>query len=431
MQKRIFTNFAVLIITCVVLLAVSFGVLFYRAAQTHEMSAVRDKAYLIAGLFNQETFYQGTFEYIENLETGGTRITIISRDGWVLSDSHPSTDISINRGDRAEFIQAKAQGSGEAIRSSDTLGVETFYYAIRLTDGSVLRLSRTLYSLGEVLISTLPALFVVTFIILILAQLIAHRLTLNIIKPFTEADFESLKDRASQQAKAETHRKEFTANVSHELRTPLTTISALAEMIANGMAKPEDITEFSGKISNHAKRLVNIIDDIIRLSEFDESKVEKDFAFFDIYELAKTVIGNLQDKAAEKSVKVELTGQPQNIKANSRLLDELMYNLVENGIKYNKEGGNVNLSISEDESRCKITVADTGIGIAKEHQSRVFERFYRADNSRSKKTGGTGLGLSIVKHIVEHHKGKITINSNEGEGTSIVCYIPIDSNMLN
>jgi len=227
----------------------------------------------------------------------------------------------------------------------------------------------------------------------------------------------------TEQHKAETQRKEFTANVSHELKTPLTTISALAEMMASGMAKADDVAGFSQKISDHTKRLINIIDDIIRLSEFDESKAERDFTTFDIYELAQTVIISLQDKAAEKSVSVELTGQPLQIKANSRLLDELIYNLLDNGIKYNKDGGNVTINISEENGKCKISVSDTGIGIAEEHQSRVFERFYRADASRSKKTGGTGLGLSIVKHIVEHHNGNVVLESEEGAGTTIVCYI--------
>jgi len=560
LQKRIFLNFAGLILICVVLLAVSFGLLFFRAAQSHEMDGVRDKAYLVAGLINQ-----GNFEYIQSLDSGGTRITIISPDGWVLSDSHAGVDLTVSRNNRTEFIQAIAYGSGEAIRSSDTLGTETFYYAIRLHDESVLRLSRTLYSLGEVVISSLPGLVAVTIIILVLAYLIAHRLTRKIVKPLAQVDFDNigtfadsalseplyeelwpyikkidyqkheianqlmiLESRAetieaivgnmreglvmldekglvmtankgaldifeisckddivhkntrhfyrdpefikavkkclggahlemnftrndkvynvflnpviydeksrgaiiffldtTEQSKAETQRREFTANVSHELKTPLTTILALSEMMANGMAKADDVSDFSSKISNHAKRLMNIIGDIIRLSEFDENKAQKDFSTFDIYELAKLVIANLQEKAAEKSITIKLIGQPLKIRANSRLLDELMVNLIDNGIKYNKEGGNIVLSISKESGWCKISVTDTGIGISKEHKHRIFERFYRVDSSRSKKTGGTGLGLSIVKHIAEHHNGKVVLDSTEGMGTTIVCYIGV------
>ncbi|MCL2387187.1 MAG: ATP-binding protein [Defluviitaleaceae bacterium] len=586
MQKRIFWNFAGVILICIVVLALSFGVLFFRAAQTHERAAIRDKAYLVAGILNHDAF-------VPNLTSGGTRLTIISPDGWVLSDTHAGTDFTVNRGDRLEFIQAIAYGSGEAIRRSDTFGAETFYYAIRLQDGSVLRLSRTLYSLGEVFTSTLPALIVVTIIILVLAHVTAHRLTRKIIKPLSEVDFETttvsaeflyeelwpyikkiehqkheissqlmtLRTRAetieaiianmreglvildekglvmavnksvldifgrtkdiiqkniqhiyrdpefaqtvkkclagahletsitrndrvynvylnpvisndtfsaktvphspyedsanlqdccgadmalfyrkkyesshgaiiffldtTEQFKAETQRREFTANVSHELKTPLTTISALSEMIANGMIKPEDVSTYSSKISGHTQRLINIIEDIIRLSEFDEKKAEKNFDIFDIYELAKSVITALHEKATERSVAIKLEGQPLILKANSRLLDELMFNLIDNGIKYNKDGGNVTLHLSEEPNWCKITVTDTGIGISKEHQQRVFERFYRVDSSRSKKTGGTGLGLSIVKHITEHHNGKITVESTEGAGTTIICHIPL------
>ena len=227
----------------------------------------------------------------------------------------------------------------------------------------------------------------------------------------------------TEQHKAEIQRREFTANVSHELKTPLTTISALSEMMSNGMAKTEDTSDFLDKIKSHTKRLINIIDDIIRLSEFDESKAEKNFMTFDIYELAKTVISSLQDKAAEKSITIDLTGQPLLINANSSLIDELLFNLIDNGIKYNNNGGNVNVSISQENELCKISVTDTGIGISKDHQNRIFERFFRVDASRSKKTSGTGLGLSIVKHIIEHHNGKITVSSTKDIGTTISCYI--------
>ena len=554
------------------LLALSFGLLFFRAAQAHEMDSIRDKAHLVTQLLNR-----GIFEHAESLEGGDTRITIISPYGWVLSDSYTGADLTVNRNDRIEFIQAITYGTGETIRRSDTFGAETFYYAIRLQDNSVLRLSRTLYSLGEVFTSTIQALFLVTIIILALAHFIAHRLTRNIIRPLVEVNFENtdtiansllmeslyeelwpyikkidhqkqeianqmmiLRNRAetieaiianmheglvildekglvmaanksvldifviseqqeiiqkniqhiyrdpeftqavrqcldgahleisflrndkvynaflnpvlhhqksltqnideveedsrgaiiffidtTEQFKAEIQRKEFTANVSHELKTPLTTISALSEMMANGMAKTEDISNFSSKISSHTKRLINIIDDIIRLSEFDESKTEKDFTIFDIYELAQSVIAALQEKANERNVTIELIGQPLMINANSHLLDELIFNLIDNAIKYNKESGNIILNICEENGWCKISVTDTGIGIPTEHQNRIFERFYRVDSSRSKKTGGTGLGLSIVKHITEHHNGKIVLESIENIGTTIICYIAL------
>jgi len=229
----------------------------------------------------------------------------------------------------------------------------------------------------------------------------------------------------TDQQRAETQRREFSANVSHELKTPLTTISALSEMIAQGMAKSEDIEFFAKRITEQSGRLLVLIDDIIRLSEFDEGASERELSVFNLRELAESVIASLKDSAG--SVQIELVGEDFEISANYRMIDELLYNLIDNGIKYNKKDGKVTVSITKAEAgQFKISVSDTGIGISKEHQSRVFERFYRADKSRSKKTGGTGLGLSIVKHIVEHHNGRITLKSAEGTGTTIVCYCSPD-----
>ena len=229
---------------------------------------------------------------------------------------------------------------------------------------------------------------------------------------------------ATEKHQAERQRREFSANVSHELKTPLTTISALSEMMENGMVRQEDVKDFAVRISGQAKRLINIIDDIIRLSEFDEGRINKDYTLFDLGELAASAIAGLQEQAKEKNVLVQLIGGKHEVFANRRMIDELLYNLVENGIKYNKNGGQVTVALSEENGFCKISVADTGIGIPKEHQSRVFERFYRVDKSRSKKTGGTGLGLSIVKHIVELHGGRIELESAENTGTTVTCYLP-------
>jgi len=523
------------------------------------MAAIRDNANLIAHILNQSGY-----EHAEDIRGGNTRMTIICADGWIIMDSHHTADITTNRSGREEFIQATIHGRGEAIRDSDTLRAVTFYYAIRLQDGSILRFSRTLNSLGQVVPAILPILVMLTLAIFLLAYIAAYRLTRRIIKPLLEVDFENtniipgyghnttlyeeiwpyikkiehqrleiskqlatsrhradtieaiisnmregllildenalvmvanksvldifkiskeidIKDKnirhifrdlefnqnvktcykgkhlemqleinkkvynvylnpveyennrgiivlfldITERYKAESQRKEFTANVSHELKTPLTTISALSEMMVNGMVKSEDISDFAQKISGHAARLINIIEDIIRLSEFDEKKVTKDYTVFDIYELAKSVSHALSENeiAIQKSVSIGVTGQAVNINANYRLLDELLHNLISNSVKYNKDGGRVAIEISKEKGWCKLTVSDTGIGISKEHQARVFERFYRVDNSRSKKTGGTGLGLSIVKHIVDYHNGHIIMDSKLGSGTTVVCKI--------
>jgi len=229
-------------------------------------------------------------------------------------------------------------------------------------------------------------------------------------------------------SESEKQRREFSANVSHELKTPLTSISAYAELIENGMAKEEDIKGFASKIYKQTQRLIYIINDIIRLSEFDEGDNQNGIEEFSIYELAKSVVEALRIKAKEKdvfvSVQVNAKSGTMNMKANKPMIDELLYNLVDNAIKYNRDGGFVNVDLSVDEEFWIISVADCGAGIAMEHQLRVFERFYRVDKSRDRKTGGTGLGLSIVKHIAEHHGGRVELQSAVHKGTKVTCWIP-------
>jgi len=226
----------------------------------------------------------------------------------------------------------------------------------------------------------------------------------------------------TERYRAEKQRKEFTANVSHELKTPLTTISALSEMIAQGMAKEDDIITFAGRINEQSGRLLVLIDDIIRLSEFDEGKLNREVTSFDLWELTETVISALREKAG--SVSIELKGERFNISANNRLIDELLFNLIDNGVKYNIENGSVTVELTRaDSGQCRISVSDTGIGIGQEHHIHIFERFYRAEKSRSKKTGGTGLGLSIVKHITEHYNGSLELESKKGVGTTVTCYL--------
>ena len=203
----------------------------------------------------------------------------------------------------------------------------------------------------------------------------------------------------------------------------MTTICATAELIENGIAKDADIKAFAEKITTQSKRLINIIEDIIKLSEFDEGTIKTEYWKFDLHELAMSVIEVLQHKAEEKHVTIELTGEHFDVKANKQMIDELLFNLVDNAIKYNKDNGHIAVSLQKENGLNRITVSDTGIGIPQEHQSRIFERFYRVDKSRSKKTGGTGLGLSIVKHISEQHGGTVNLTSDVDTGTKVECLI--------
>ncbi len=222
----------------------------------------------------------------------------------------------------------------------------------------------------------------------------------------------------TEAAFAERNRREFTANVSHELKTPLQSIMGSAELMENGLVKPEDMTRFVGHIRTEAGRLVTLIDDIIRLSRLDEG-CDMPFENVDLYEAATDVAASLADMAAAKDIEITVTGEEVRIESVRRLLTEIIFNLCDNAIKYNKAGGTVEVSISRQENRAVISVRDSGIGIPPEHQARIFERFYRVDKSRSKESGGTGLGLSIVKHAVQYLNGKIDLQSSPGEGTTV------------
>jgi two-component system phosphate regulon sensor histidine kinase PhoR len=224
----------------------------------------------------------------------------------------------------------------------------------------------------------------------------------------------------TEKRRAEEQRRRFSADVSHELKTPLTTISALSEMLAADLVKQEDIRDFARKISGQSRRLINIINDIIRLSEFDEGKIDRSFRLFDLWELAHSVLVSLREKAERRKIRLELRGERLEMLASERMIDELLYNLVDNAIQYNVSGGEVVVFLALQHEHISISVADTGIGIAAEHQDRVFERFYRVDHARSQGKGGTGLGLAIAKHIVEHHGGTISLDSGE-TGTTIRC----------
>ena len=402
MQKRIYFTMLAGILLAVLLLATVFSYFFFSATRNQEIAAIQDKTYLIAEILNYES---STIPEVLNAPFEGSRITVISADGTVLLDSHAISEHLGGRYDREEFQAALRYGTGEAIRQSTVFQAETYYYALLLNGGNVLRISRSLSSLGGAFITILPALLAVLGLSFVLTYIAAQK--------------------QSEVQKAQRQRHEFSANVSHELKTPLTTISALSEMMANGMAKPEDFTNFADKISKQSKRLIAIVEDIIRLSEFDEKKVKRTYTSFDVQALAVSVIESLEEHAQKKSISLNLSKNTVMLRANERLVEELLFNLVENGIKYNKEGGHVSLNISIEDKLCKITASDTGIGIPKADQKRIFERFYRVDNSRARNTGGTGLGLSIVKHIVEHHKGKVTIDSAPDIGTNITCYFPL------
>ena len=549
MTKKIFQSI-LLVAGCVLLASLLIIVGFlYDYFGGVEKNQLRDELSLAAAAVED-----GGTDYLSQLTADRYRLTWIAADGSVLYDTKTNAESLENHASRAEVSQALATGTGESTRYSSTLMEKTMYYAQRLDDGTVLRISISRATVGMIAVGMIQPLLIVLIVALILSGLLARRLSRRIVDPLNSLDlghpldndaYEELSpllkrihhqhveiqtqlrelrektdeftqitgsmreglvlldehgsilsinaaaqalfgadaqcvgrdfltiersheisaaiqaaaadghsevraERAgrvyqfdisritsdgkflgtvilafdiTEQEFAERNRREFTANVSHELKTPLQGIIGSAELIENGMVKPGDLPRFVGHIHAEAARLVTLIDDIIRLSQLDEGDAMPTEPV-DLLAVSQEAAENLHDAAAARNVTVSVTGQPAVLPGVRRLIYEIVYNLCDNAIKYNRDGGRVDVTVAADAGGSSITVADTGIGIAPEHQARVFERFYRVDKSHSKASGGTGLGLSIVKHAVQYHHGRIELESTPGTGTTIRVVFP-------
>lgn len=363
------------------------------------------------------------------------RITWIASDGTVLYDNDVLAGTMVNHMDRPEVKDAFANGQGESVRESDTLNMKNFYYALLMSDGTVLRVSTEARSLTSVFTEVFPIMLILISLIIVICVLISHFLTKQLMLPIkkmaenidtvpVEAVYKELSpfiERIREQHEdilaAAKNRQDFTANVSHELKTPLTAISGYAELIENGMVDEKSQIKFAGDIKKNADRLVTLINDIIRLSELDHSEAGVNFSWQDLYEVANERVELLQNTASKKDVTLMLEGKETMVMSNRGMLVELLDNLIQNAIRYNVPGGKVLVEVNKEDNDAYLCVTDTGIGIPEADRDRVFERFYRVDKSRSRETGGTGLGLAIVKHIVELHDGKIELSSNVPKGT--------------
>lgn len=373
-------------------------------------------------------------ERLDNVEVN-TRVTRIGADGTVLYDSGRDEKSLENHKDREEIKQALASGEGEITRMSDTRDREMYYYATLLEDGSVLRVSKNMESLAGTSFRMLPVIFLLAGVMIFFTILLASWQTRRLIKPINELDIEhpldnmiydeltpllTAMDRSNREKEEVSNmRKEFSANVSHELKTPLTSISGYAEIMKNGLVRPEDIPKFSERIYKEARRLITLIEDIIKLSKLDEESVELEKEDVELYGLCREIVSRLTPQANLRNVQVTVQGEQVIYRGIRQILDEMIYNICENAIKYNKEGGRVIVWCGKTLNGIKISVADNGIGIPEEHLDRIFERFYRVDKSHSKERGGTGLGLSIVKHGAILHGAKVQVESTIGEGTRI------------
>ena len=375
--------------------------------------------------------------YLEDMDAvrENTRVTLIDASGEVLYDSGKQEEHLENHLDRPEIQEALKSGSGQDVRRSETLDQDMFYYAVRLDNGTVLRVSKNMETVFSTAMSILPMMGVVACCMVIFALLLAKWQTakliypinhLNLAEPLENDMYEELTpllqsiDKQNREKDAVANmRKEFSANVSHELKTPLTSISGYAEIMKDGLVRPEDKKTFSERIYNEASRLITLVEDIMKLSKLDEGAVELEKEEVDFYMLTREICSRLAPQAEKRHVRVEVTGEPVHYLGVRQVLDEMLYNMIENAIKYNKEGGLVSVWVGNTLQGIKIIVRDTGIGIPKEEQKRIFERFYRVDKSHSKATGGTGLGLSIVKHGALMHGAKIHVESEVNKGTKM------------
>lgn len=553
MTKKIFQS--IIIVAATVLLAsltIILGV-FYEYFGNIQKGQLTDELNLAS-----VSVIKDGVDYLEQLQSDHYRLTWIDTDGTVLYDTETGNEELENHKDRAEVKTAFEKGIGESTRYSATLMEKTRYYAKRLEDGTVLRISAKYATTGLLVLGMLQPIIFIIIGALILSGVLASRLSKRIVEPLNNLDLErplenetyeeispllnrinrqsseiskqlrrleektdefnqiteSMKeglvlldnkgivlsinpaartifgsdtqgavghdflrlDRSrtlsaaiektfeeghseiriermgreyqldisriesagkvlgavmlafdiTEQEYAERNRREFTANVSHELKTPLQGIIGSADLIETGMVKPEDMPRFIGHIRKEATRLVALIEDIIRLSQLDEGN-ELPCEEFDLMDIAEEVEQNLESAAGARDITFSLSGRNAIMHGVRRLMYEIVYNLCDNAIKYNLPGGKVEIMIDRKDEEAVLCVKDNGIGIAPEHQDRVFERFYRVDKSHSKSSGGTGLGLSIVKHAVQYHHGKLELKSEIGKGTEITVHFPIEA----
>lgn len=439
MRQRLLNHGSFLVILSVVLTFLAASVVMYDKFSVSMKQGVRDEVeYIRAGID------AAGIDYLqENVkEINVTRITVTDSDGNVIYESNAEADEMENHGKRPEMIKAKETGYGEVIRFSETLSKQTFYCAMRLENGNILRVARTTDSVFMTLFSSFTLLGLITLGILILEVILVQKQTKDLIKPINELDLENplknvkyeelrpLLGRVDQQNRqivhqmeelkeAEAMRREFSANVSHELKTPLMSISGYAELIMNGMVDQDKVPEFSGRIYHEASRLSSLVSDIIQLSRLDEKNSDMPFEAVDIYELAEDIIMHLKPAAEKKKIQLSLEGERVVVRGVRQVLYEMFYNIADNAIRYTDAGGKISIFAGQKEMHPCYSVEDNGIGIPKNEQKRIFERFYRVDKSHSRQTGGTGLGLSIVKHGAVLHKAKINLESELGKGTKM------------
>lgn len=440
MSKRIFLNMFIISSVVIALTTILTVVIVYKSFSNQNIAALKGE--LTATSSGVEL---NGVAFLKSLSVKH-RITLVDSSGKVLFDNRNDINSLGNHNDREEIREARENGTGYSERYSDTLSRKTINVTKLLNNGDVLRLSKDMSTVWSTLMDTIfPMICVMVFAILITAYM-AGRVSKAVTTPINQIDLnepdrekiydeiEPLIDKIIKQnnqidkqieqlnmehEKQDNLRRDFTANVSHELKTPLTSISGFAEIIQNGMVKEEDITRFAGKIHSEAQRLIILVGDIIKLSQLDGKDIAVKMEPIDLYETSQAVMGHLEAAAEKRNIKMFLSGKHLVITGAEQIIEEMIFNLIDNAIKYNKTGGKIYVNILKNDDGINLSVEDTGIGIKDEDIGRIFERFYRADKSHSKEIGGTGLGLSIVKHGANFHNAKVFVKSKYKEGTKI------------
>lgn len=442
MTKRIFrSTFTVAMAVFLSCLVILFGVLYTYLSNVQENNL---KTVLNLSAYGVE---KNGIDYFDGIDKS-VRLTWIDQTGKVLYDSEKTANQMENHMERIEIKKAFIEGEGQSIRYSDTIMEKTIYRAKKLKDGTVLRASTSHATIWLLFLGMMQPICIVLGLALVLSLILSYRVSKKITRPLEKIDLDhplcenvyeeltplvrkidaqnqkiiaqkkELEKKRKQMDIAEESRKEFTANVSHELKTPLQAIMGRAELLENGLVKSEDVNRFANDIHKESTRLLALIEDILHLSRLDENS-PMELSQVDMYAMCADEIKGLSVIAEKNQIEIQLLGEHNCLSAVPQLMKEIIHNLIENAVKYNKPGGKVTVRAYATEDKSILSVSDTGIGIAKEHQSHIFERFYRVEKSHSKATGGTGLGLSIVKHAVHFMHGEIHLESEVDIGTTI------------
>ncbi len=453
---RLFTSMLAFTLGIVLAFAVAMISIFYYSYEHDAERNLTDAAERAAEYLNDAPAEDVTTMLAQQFD-GITRFTLVSQGGLVLYDSQADASAMDNHATRPEVQQAAVTGEAVSMRYSETIGTDTLYAAQKLSDGRIVRLSETRHSLvaflGEMLVPVLVALLLAAGLVFLLSRALTRHImrpidALDMVDPLENDIYEEmvpllrriddqqaqLRQQNRELAEAESMRRDFSSNVSHEMKTPLQVISGYAELMKNDMVLPGDRQKFAGLIYDEAQSMRNLINDVLTLSKLDESAFTREETPIDVRAVAQRMAGRLTSFASDQGVSIEVCGGGACIKGSETLAEEMLYNLIENGVRYNHPGGAVRVIIEQRpaeqaereafaaagcpgaDAAAVVRVSDTGPGIPADMREKVFERFFRIDKSRSKETGGTGLGLAIVKHAVQYHHGTIRIEDAPGAG---------------